>query len=286
MIRVVWLSILLLCTAFAAPMRPLALQGDFYPADPFQLDQLVRDFLNKARAPHGYKPRLLITPHDRLWRSGFTAAIAYQRLKGHHYDQIILIGPYHKDMFQGIAVWTDGDWQSPTGSIQIDEVLAHKIAKTLGTLQQSPQLHMLEHSLETQLPFLVQVQPKTRIVPILISDNQYYKALAKAIIHHIQGLNVLIIISTDLSHEHSLAETQTIDQKTLELIRKGRPEALKQAINDLEIELCGSAAILAGLEVARALKWGHAQILHWDTNAPIINDETSVVGYAAVVINS
>jgi AmmeMemoRadiSam system protein B len=278
------LTILLTLGVQAAERRPLALAGDFYPRSLQAIDKMLLPFFQRAHAPKGAKPRMLIVPHDRLPRSGLTAAIAYQCLRGHTYEGIILIGPYHAEMIPGAAVWTEGNWQGPWGDIAVDRPLAKAIRHALGPLQQGVHLHDTEHSLEIQLPFLQKIVPGCPIVPILISDNHYYQALAAAILPQIQGRDILIIISTDLSHFHPLADAQTIDLQTLQLIGAGDPVALNAAIDALRIELCGSAAVLTGLEIARQQGWQPWQTLYYATNAEVTHQDRSVVGYVAAVL--
>jgi len=278
------LLLILALGAQAAERRPLALAGDFYPQSLQALDKMLADFFHHTRRSQGAKPRMLIVPHDRLPRSGLTAAIAYQCLQGHRYEGIILIGPYHAEMIRGAAVWTEGAWQGPWGEMTVDRSLANKIRQALGSLQQNIHLHDKEHSLETQLPFLQKVIPGCPIVPILISDNSYYRELAAAILSQIQGRDILIILSTDLSHFHPLRDAQSIDLQTLQLIRARNPTALNKAINALQVELCGSAAVLTGLEIAWQQDWQSWHILHYATNAEVTHQDQSVVGYVAAVL--
>lgn len=278
------LLLMLTLGAQAAEQRPLALAGDFYPQSLQALDKMLAAFFQYTRVSQGAKPRMLMVPHDRLTRSGLTAAIAYQCLQGHRYEGVILMGPYHAEMIQGAAVWTEGPWQGPWGEMVVDRSLADKIRQALGSLQQNVHLHDKEHSLETQLPFLQKVIPGCPIVPILISDNPYYRELAAAILSQIQGRDILIILSTDLSHFHPLADAQSIDLQTLQLIRAGDPTTLNSAIDALRVELCGSAAVLTGLEVAKQQGLQPWHILHYATNAEVTHQDQSVVGYVAAVL--
>lgn len=274
---------LLICNMQAAQdIRPLAHSGRYYPKPGKDLKKSIKPLFEKVRALPGPKPRMIITPHDQLTRSGLTAAIAYQALRGHSYESIFLIGPYHADMIHGISIWDLGNWQGPQGVLELDRKMVTHLKTASKALQQHvPHLHFPEHSLENQLPFLQEVLVHPHIVPILISHNAYAHDLARAILEIIKGRDILIVISTDLSHAHPLAEANLIDLHTLTFINTRNYQGLNQAIDDLQVELCGSAPVLTGLEIASQMNW-QPQILHYATNADIIQRKDAVVGYAAI----
>lgn len=280
-----FLVVLWVCWSPSLPaqdIRPLAFINHYYPKPGKTLQDLLTAFFTKVRSHPGPKPRMIIAPHDQLVRSGLTAAIAYQSLQGHAYKSIFLIGPYHKEMIRGISIWDLGNWQGPKGILQIDHEMIRQLKHSSQSLQQnSAYLHFWEHSLENQLPFLQEVLANPLIVPILISHNTDANALAMAILEVIKEQDVLIILSTDLSHFHTLQEAQVIDLHTLTLIQNINPETLKQAIDDLQVELCGSAPVLTGLEIARQMNW-HPQILHYATNTDTTHQTDSTVGYTAI----
>lgn len=276
------LSVLVLMLTFAsATGRPMVLSGTFYTDDQESLKTFIATKTDGEKAKN--RPRLLIVPHDRFFKSGTIAGKAYQQIKGHHYEAIILIGPYHKDMFEGAVVWDQGPWQTPWGTLPIHHTFARAIRKNLGSLQKDLHFHDQEHSLETQIPFLAQTHPKTPVVPILISHNKSYPDLVKALLPIVKDHNVLIIVSTDLSHYHPQQDAEMIDERTLHYIRNQDAPGLDAAIDGLEAELCGSAATLTGLALGKELGWPAPRILSYTTSASISGQSDWCVGYVAAM---
>lgn len=276
------------CIATNVLIRVPAMTGQFYPASQETLKNAVEKYLyNVKQTPMPPSTKILgmIVPHAGYQYSGQTAAYAYDILKNRHFDVIVLLGPYHSGTFSGVSIWPEGIWKTPLGDINVDKDLARNIQNESLDFVYDYQIHISEHSLEVQVPFIQIVAKGAKIVPILISDLAYSKPLAKALYKHLAGRSALVISSTDLSHYHPDEIARNIDAKTQKVFQSLSPDKFKQAYNNGEIELCGAAAVLTLLELYQLYGQGEYINLHYANSGEMFSDKSSVVGYNASVIS-
>ncbi len=270
---------------FAGEPRYSYVAGAFYPSDKEELSSIIDGFLSKApeaAAPPG-ELKALIVPHAGYIYSGQTAAYSYKLLQHKHFDTVILLGPYHKGIFSGASIWKKGPWETPLGRVPVDETLAQAIANESSLFNFTQDAHSTEHSLETQVPFLQKVLKDFKIVPILVSDPSPDNTgeLAGAIYKHIQNKNVLVVVSTDMSHYHEDPTARRMDGRTLELIQKMDGRAILRGSEMKTNELCGLAATLTLLDLAKLMGNTKVELLNYSTSADTTQDVSRVVGYGA-----
>ena len=269
-------------------VRTPFVSGSFYPADPKELESMLDGFFSKVpeQKPLDGKLVALIAPHAGYVYSGQTAAYAYQLLAGSHYDTVVLIGPYHRAFFPGASIWRSGAWKTPLGDVAIDEELAGAIVKENKDFEFTDDAHLAEHSLEVQIPFLQRSLKSFKLVPILVSDPspENYERLARAILKNSEGKNALIIASTDMSHYYTDETARKMDHLTLDLLEKKDSKGLLREMELKNSELCGEAAVLTVLEIAKLMGKPEVQFLHYSNSADSTGDKTRVVGYGALAI--
>jgi len=180
----------------------------------------------------------------------------------------------------------EGAGKTPLGEVAIDEPLARRIQNESKDFLYDFKIHLSEHSLEVQVPFIQIVAKDSKIVPILISDMKYAKPLAKALYKHIRGRSALVIASTDLSHYHPDDTAREIDQKTQNVFQKLSPDNFREAYEKGEIKLCGAAAVLTLLELNQLSGQGEFTNLNYANSGDQMQDKSSVVGYNASVIST
>ena len=104
--------------------------------------------------------------------------------------------------------------------------------------------HDRDHALEVQLPFLQVVLGSFAIVPFLVG-----KADAGTVAEILEPLwdgdRTLIVVSSDLSHQHPYEEARRLDQATAKAIEQLHGEALGPR------SACGRNAIVGLLHTAR-----------------------------------
>ena len=256
--------------------RPAAVAGLFYPGEPSALQSDVASMLADARAAAGtanQQPKALIVPHAGFVYSGPTAAHAYARLADWRTTirRVILFGPAHRVAVGGLALPGVQAFATPLGRVRLD-VDAAADALQLPQVVESAQAHALEHSLEVQLPFLLQVLDDFKLVPFVVGMAGP-QAVAEVIERLWGGDETLIVISSDLSHFHPYREAQSIDRGTVEAILALDPH--------LDHEQACGATPVAGLLLAARKHGLTPELLDLRNSGDTAGDRARVVGYAA-----
>ena len=261
--------------------------GSFYPADKEELAAMVDRFLAAAPSQEKLGGPLtgIIVPHAGYPYSGPTAAYAYKLIEGKKIDTVVLVGPYHWALFPGASVWRSGQWRTPLGWVPVDTELAGAIVRENAAFGYNQEIHRDEHSLEAQIPFLQRTLKDFKIVPILVNEPSLAncRLLAKAIVKNISGKNAVVVVSTDMSHYHPDAVARTMDRRVLKSLEERDSEGLLLALSGGNGELCGGAAAVTGLEIAR-LTANRVKVLKYSTSGDATGDLSSVVGYGASAI--
>ena len=142
-------------------LRRPAVAGQFYEGSESRLKQTIEECFLDNRGP-GILPQILkgdkkikgvIVPHAGYIYSGAIAAHSYNFLANNDFaDTFIILGPNHTGMGSGVSVMTEGAWQTPLGTVSINEKIANLLLKEI--IDKDDNAHMYEHSIEVQLPFL------------------------------------------------------------------------------------------------------------------------------------
>ena len=267
-------------------MRKSILAGSWYPAKPSTLRSDILGYMNAA-------PDLfldgdivgMIAPHAGYMYSGFVAAHAYRLIRGSKYDAVILIGPSHRLSFSGVSIWPFGGYETPLGTVPIEEELARLIMKGSDLIHEEPAAHLQEHSLEIQLPFLQVALETFKLVPLVMGDQspQTCLMLAETIFEAVQGRNVLILGSSDLSHFHDAPAAEKLDKVALKHIERNDTEGLLEGLSKEKTEACGGGPVAVTMMTANQMGAGKVRLLKYAHSGDITGDKSSVVGYAAAV---
>jgi AmmeMemoRadiSam system protein B len=259
-------------------VRPPAVAGQFYPADPDRLEAEVRRYLNAASAPEDcLDPPLvkaIIAPHAGYPYSGPIAASAYVQLACSDIPtrRFILIGPAHYVPVRGLAVSGADAFETPFGRVPVDEQARSDILG-LPAVSVSNTAHAPEHCLEVHLPFLQELFLDFTIVPLLAGEATAGEVAA--VLETLwAGPETRIIISSDLSHYHDYATAQRLDSRTAEAIVALQPENLR------EDSACGRVAI-AGLLLAARRRAMQAEVVDLRNSGDTGGPRDRVVGYGA-----
>lgn len=258
-------------------VRPMAVAGQFYPADRVALTRLLEDCFRKSvKAEINNFPKAIIAPHAGFVYSGPVAASVYQTIQhnNEHIKNIVLLGPSHRVPFRGIALCGADGYASPLGTMPINQSLEAKLMQLpqVGVLAEA---HAYEHSLEVQIPFLQTVLPESvSLVPLVVGEAT--PEMVAEVIRTAWDDDTLVVISSDLSHYLEYNKAKAKDQNTTKAI-----EALteKPLIGN---EACGCRPINGLLKVAREQ---HLQVTTLDlrNSGDTAGTKQRVVGYGAYV---
>jgi AmmeMemoRadiSam system protein B len=270
------------------PIRKAAVAGSWYPADPEQLAEELEAYLGAVAVPP-VAGRLvaLVSPHAGLRYSGPVAAHGYSLLRGRGELTAVLVGPSHRVPFDGVAACARGSFETPLGTIPIDEGLAAELLAADPLITDAPGVHRAEHSLEMQLPFLRHLVPGLRIVPLMMGSQsrQEVDALGAALSRVLAGRSALLIASSDLSHYHPAPVAHRLDAGVVEDVRALDAEGLMQRLEGSHEHACGGGPMVAVMKAALSLGANRGLVLRYaDSGDAGERDKSRVVGYLSAAL--
>ena len=266
--------------------RMPAVADHFYPGNPEQLrsamDMLVPDVAEEEKE----QALAVVLPHAGYVYSGATAGFTISRVRVP--ETVVILGPNHHGRGAALALGTE-DWQMPLGAVPVDRQLAADILRCSTAITEDDEAHLLEHSLEVQMPFLQQVQPQLQIVPLVVSQLSFSQCrkvaqeLAVAIRNYEQP--VLMVASTDMSHYESRQQATQKDKLAIERILALDPQGLYATVIGQRITMCGviptTIVLLAALELGAT----KAVLVRYTDSGEASGDTSQVVGYAGLIIS-
>jgi AmmeMemoRadiSam system protein B len=260
----------------AGSVRPTAVAGTFYPADPRELGVVVdRALAAVTPAPGRPSPKALVVPHAGYVYSGPIAASGYAQVLARRgtIQRVVLLGPAHRVPVDGMAVPTTTAFATPLGPVAVDDDL-RRIALALPGVHRDDRPHAPEHSLEVQLPFLVRtLGPDITVLPVVVGQAPAHQVadLLEAVWG---GPETLVVISSDLSHYHDHTTATELDRRTAEAIVARRGEAIGSR------DACGAHPLRGLLEVAER-RGLDIELLDLRNSGDTAGDRSRVVGYGA-----
>ena len=267
-------------------LRKSVIAGSWYPGNSFVLKKDIERFFNSVPdSESGGEVVAIITPHAGYVYSGQIAAYAYKCLCGNNYDAVIVVGPSHRAAFHGVSIFSSGGYETPLGIVPVAEELAKQIKRNSKLVSDIPAAHLQEHSIEIQLPFLQYALGNFSFVPLVMGDQDAStcQELAQAIYDSMQGMKVLTVASSDLSHFHSYNEATKLDSVVLRHLKKSDAAGLLDSLRSDTAEACGGGPMAVAMLVARKIGANHARVLKYANSGDVTGDKSSVVGYASAI---
>lgn len=259
--------------------RKPVVAGQFYPANPEQLKKTLEKLFSfkKTKA----KAKEAILPHAGYKYSGKTTAKTIAMLK--KADTFIILSPNHTGLGSRIAL-SESEWETSLGKMLTDKETVKSIEKK--TKAEIDELaHAGEHSIEVILPFLQQMFGKTRIVPITISETDFYSItdFGEKLAEINSKKNICVIASSDFSHfipeKHAIEK----DKKAIEFIKKLDCEGFYKEVIEKQLSICGLAPIIATMAYCKKKKRKKGKLIEYITSAKETKDKSNVVGYAGII---
>jgi hypothetical protein len=211
--------------------------------------------------------------------------MAYKSIKRQTFDAVLVLGPSHREFFHGVSIYDRGGYETPLGIVPVDVTLANDIMSRSKMISYIPAAHSQEHSLEIQLPFLQVVLGEFRFVPLVMGeqDRETCENLAESIVNAINGRNILIVGSSDLSHFHPYEKAVKIDSVVLKRIEKMDGKGLLEDLEKHLCEACGGGPAAVTMMVSKKLGANRAKLLKYANSGDVTGDRRSVVGYASAI---
>jgi MEMO1 family protein len=269
--------------------RKEAVAGRFYPADKEPLVQLLEVFCSNPQIPNDEKksPWSIMAPHAGYIYSGRFAGNVYSRIKIP--EKVIVLCPNHTGRGKKVSVWSEGEWETPLGSVPVDTKLCKVFMEALPNDAASDQdAHLQEHAIEVHLPFLKFLNPNVSICPITLGPLNYAgcQSVGRALKQTLNSTSteqsrVLVVASTDMSHYITADEARALDALALDEVRQISGEKLYRSVVENDISMCGFIPTAAMLEAAKLDGVTTAEILCYGNSGERTGDFNSVVAYAS-----
>ncbi len=264
--------------------RKPAVAGQFYSSNPTALSEEVRGYFEKVADKQ--KVVGVLSPHAGLMYSGAVAGAVFSRIEVP--ETFIILSPNHTGLGSLVSIMSKGSWQIPTGELEIDEDIAAELLKQCRLVEDDSLAHKMEHSIEVQLPFIIQLSSGVRIVPItMITDSlDTCRIVGEALSDVISssGYTVTIVASSDMTHYEEDSVARSKDRKAIDRILAMDPEGLYRVVKEDNISMCGFGPAVTMLFAAKKLGADSAELVKYMTSGDISGDYGQVVGYAGMLI--
>jgi MEMO1 family protein len=263
--------------------------GQFYSANPDQLSKEIEGHLNKAAVPAiDEHIEVLIAPHAGYVYSGPVAGYGFKAVQAKKYNTIIILAPSHYYPFEGVSIWTEGGFKTPLGIAPVDTEFAKNLLAANPKFSFTPSVFEREHSLEVEIPFLQKIYTDFKIVPVIMGQPKLdlVEQLAKKLNELIgERKDVLIVVSSDMSHYHPDAEARQMDQATIATIEKLDAGRLWTLCTLRKLEMCGFVPVTTALFYAKERGLA-VKTLRYANSSDVTGDRDRVVGYTAIVMSA
>jgi AmmeMemoRadiSam system protein B len=210
---------------------------------------------------------------------------------------VVLLGTNHRaGWLDGVGAWEAGAWTLPTEEVEVDAGLASEIVALGPPFLVDRDAHTGEHSLEVQLPLLVEAARGARIVPLAVAAGTGRRAIEAGerlgrllAARRAAGDRVVLVISSDMAHYPPADDCARATETLLPAILDLDPVGLAALETDLRLArirglacgMCGIEPAVLGLAALRAMGAASGTTLTASTSADAGGPRDRTVGYLA-----
>lgn len=282
-------------------LREAQFAGQFYPGNKNELTKQLVEFFEEAKtlsinSVENQRLQALIVPHAGYVFSGQIAATAFQQIpENASYKRVFVLASSHSYSFNGAAVYCNGNYQTPLGTIKVDTQLSKELVKNSEWFLDHTEAHENEHSLEVQLPFLQhKLGNNFLLVPIILGTHE--PEICKKIAAELKAWFTeenLWVISTDFSHYPEYENACKVDDLTATAICSNQPEKLQNIlkenklikINNLATSLCGWTSVLTLLYITENRDFSFEKLMYLNSgDSKKYGSKNRVVGYWSIAV--
>jgi AmmeMemoRadiSam system protein B/AmmeMemoRadiSam system protein A len=275
-------------------IRKTAYAGQFYPDSPAELKKQVEDFFTEARTKKEQNgtARGVIAPHAGYIFSGQLAADAIVQLDPDTVERVFVIASAHHHHFTGVSVYAGETYETPLGDLSIDTRTAMYLIKEHEFIDFVPDAHRNEHCIEVEIPLLKHHLKDISVVPLIIGsyNGNISKKLADTLSTFKNDKSTAFVVSSDFSHYPAYDDAQRVDEETARAIETGKPERLKEiiqqhkeaGISGLATDLCGWTSVLTLMHLFAEDNLNWKIISQANSGDSPYGGRDQVVGYVAL----
>lgn len=234
-----------------AKIRASTVDGIFYPDTKEELHRLVSELLEQSDIPAG-KAGFIVSPHAAYRYSGEIAAAAFRSCSARKVENVLLLGPVHREPVEGIILPESEMFQTPLGSVTVNHELLEELQACGTKFVFNDIPHLEEHCLEVQLPFIQALFPDALIVPVLIAGTspQLVRMLSNALqLTFFKRFDTsLFVVSANISYGRR--NDAGVD-RFLDLITAWDWEGILSLVQSKAINSCGATSLAAILSLLK-----------------------------------
>lgn len=144
----------------------------------------------------------------------------YSGIENNLIENVIIIGPDHFGAFESKAenaYATLHDWETPYGNLKTNQEVIERLVQENSDVVKNDGPFRTEHAIYTQVPFIKKVFPGVHVVPLIVNNKTNYQKLIELgkNLHQLIPKKSLLVVSSDFSHDASLAEAKQSDQSSI-----------------------------------------------------------------------
>ena len=242
-------------------MSTICLHAPTYPSQPEVLRKTLNTLLQEVHPPaiQG-EVMAILAPDTNLLMAGPATAQAYKLIEGTSYDTVVLIAPGLPESAQRISIPDISSYQTPLGTIPIDEELREELCDESDDIFLNNELLYLTTGIDAQLAFLQSVIGTFKLVPILIGQDNFElgkelgSTLAEVLSHH----RTLIVATAEI--QQATSEQFKDLKEGLEHFDLGR---IIRLIHRTDFILQGESGLMATLLATTQRGAQHARLLEY-----------------------
>ncbi|MBN2704801.1 MAG: AmmeMemoRadiSam system protein B [Pontiellaceae bacterium] len=269
------------------------LAGIWYTDDPRQLTREVDVYLDASEQKDLDSVIALLLPHAGYRYSGMVAAAAVRQISGRSFSRVIVLGASHRIPLPDSASIPDVDYiETPIGRTALDR----EVIETLwdAGFESRPEVHLHEHSVQIELPFLQRALGDFKLVPIVcgpLSQNGAQR-IAQALLRCMDS-ETLVVVSSDFVHygrtfgylpftDHIQENLRVLDFGAFKQIEEKSLSGFLDYIEETGATVCGRSPIAVLL--AMLPEQAQVQLMKYDTSGNLTGDWNHCVSYLSAVV--
>ena len=242
--------------------------------DPFPIMQGIYEAQSGATMAEGSGIRAVIVPHHIV--AARSIALGIDALKSReNLRRIILIAPDHYGVCANYLCTTNGSFETLFGRVQTDSLGVRTLELSpLAGLQ--PALFEKEHGIYAVLPFIAHELPSAKIVPIVISQDRFWRIDRTKLMQALEPLldqYTAVVVSSDFSHYLPVKQADLQDDATAKTLFAADLNGISALKNPDQSDCPGCLFLLATL--ADRGGFYNPSVLSHTNSARILGDETA-----------
>ncbi|WP_069806429.1 AmmeMemoRadiSam system protein B [Vulcanisaeta thermophila] len=279
-------------------VRKPAVAGYFYEADRDKLRERIEWSIRHQLGPgqlvkqprEGYSSLpIVVVPHAGYIYSGPIAAMSFAEIyRFHNPRTFIIVGPNHYGVGSPVAIYPEGAWETPLGTVEIDTEIARELMRRVKYLEPDPYAFAQEHSVEVQVPFIQYIfGNNVKIVPIILwrQSKEVALDLGNAIgevISNYEPGAVVYVASSDWNHYEPHEVTVEKDMRAIDPVLRLDLDSFFDALERYDVSACGYGAVATAIVAAKRLGVKNVILLRHATSGDTSGYTLETVGYASI----